>query len=83
MTKLEEVARAICLGANEVMPDDIPEDCESLCSMCLLEARAAIQALMEPSEGMVQAGSNVSMELSAQQVFHAYQAMLTAALEEE
>ena len=91
MTKLEEVARAICLGASEVMPDDIPKDCESLCSMCLSEARAAIQALMEPSEGMVDAAVDAT-DLGpgpdgggpdGYEIRTAYQAMLTAALEEE
>ena len=42
MTDIERVARAICTGASEVMPDDVRRDCESLCEMCLAEATAAI-----------------------------------------
>ena len=44
MTDIERVARAICTGASEVMPDDVRRDCESLCGMCLAEAIAAIAA---------------------------------------
>ena len=78
MTPIEKVARAIAGPGVFGTPRE-----HQLRGAYIKMARAAIQALMSPSEGMVLAGSNVSMELSAQQVFHEWQAMLTAALEEE
>ena len=43
-SKVEAVAGAICLGGSEVMPEDLRPDCETLCSLCLAEARGAIIA---------------------------------------
>ena len=48
----ERVGRAICKGANSVMPPDVRPDCEQICSMCDAEARAAIEAMREPTEAM-------------------------------
>lgn len=67
---LERMARA---GLVEV---------ESGCDMNEAEAlrfvRAVLKAMRKPTEDVVSAGSNVSMELSAHQVYHAWQAMLDA-----
>lgn len=48
MTMVEIVARAICLAGN--LPDDVRKDCETLCLMCLDEARAAIKAYEKANE---------------------------------
>lgn len=50
MTKLEEVARALCVGNDSISA------CCGECGVKLEQARAALLALREPSEGMREAG---------------------------
>lgn len=91
MTKIEEVARAICCPSGcewaPCLHDGDGEEPTAVRSVYL--ARAAIAALMEPSEGMIEAGfaaDDVAYR-TAGQGEHAtpqamFRAMLQAALDE-
>lgn len=90
MTKLEDVALAIRAGrrceSGEVPcpfcrwgPDDLTAGQDE--TGCIWLARAAIEALREPSEGMKAIGNEALGE--AKPADYIYRAMLTAALEEE
>lgn len=85
---VERVARALCDRAHESPINQRPcskHGCDRRLGTgqeCRFFgcARAAIEAMREPTPDIVQAGCNVSMEISAGQVFHAWQAMIDAAL---
>lgn len=74
MTKIEEVARAIC------MADDSHD--VSLWREFLPEARAAIEAMREPSEAMADDGGVASLIVDATAVT-VWHAMVQAALNEQ
>jgi hypothetical protein len=84
---VERMAKAIFITRQEGLPkftlraqfDEIDE-ASGLKRRYLSEARAVLEALREPTKEMLQEGLNVSMEVSAAQLFHAYQAMIDAAL---
>ena len=48
---IERVARAICLAG--CVPEGVRTDCDTLCCMCLDEAKAAIEAMRVPTKWMV------------------------------
>jgi hypothetical protein len=96
MTKLEEVARAIdntfpCppdFTNPSVGPAVLLSDGTAVRKISADAARAAIQALMEPSEGMKMAGAQLKGTFAAMRMIkptstETWQAMLTAALEEK
>ena len=86
--KLEAVARAICLAGD--YPDDIRKDCEVLCSMCLDESRAAIEAMREPTLAMEAAAIDEMMTwrttwfgFPVKRIRFAWHSMIDVALEGE
>ena len=91
MTPVEKVARAIYEShwhdVEGFQGDPYYGSCATLWENWIPAARAAIQALMEPSKGMVGAPLKKMPEhanwLNARASFLVWQAMLTAALEEE
>ena len=100
MTQVEKVARAMWLDCqwNPYMPyfahdtaweDEWPGDYDWMREMIRSQARAAIRAMSEPSEGMVEAGENAIQNVEGcprvtgrRLAADAYRAMILAALEE-
>lgn len=84
MTMLEKMARAICKSAYGKSPGSDPENWERFADLYWMNhldgARAALQAMLEPSEGMVAAGKECwpprSFPTKA-----SFRAMIQAALE--
>lgn len=83
MTTLEKIARAICLASGQshvlvVTLDSIPPQTYAIWETFLPHARAAVEAMLEPSDEMCEAGYELLPELA-----EAYRAMLHAILSEE
>jgi len=72
MTMIEKIARA--MAASDKM------DCDEWGGLYQERARAALQAMLEPSEGMVEAGNDWVITEDGRKVFTA---MIRAALEEK
>lgn len=91
MSKIEEVARAIYATMGEVCGNDRPNDWDDLGleheqarKDWMLVAIAAIRALREPDEGMIQAGVTADTgKTLGDRVAHAHRAMIDSILSEE
>lgn len=88
MNMIEKVARAICkqtFGNEEVHGEYrccLVGGTEGCCAKDLeREAKAAIEAMREPSEGMLSAVANTDTEIEHDDNYGFYQAMIDAALE--
>ena len=87
---VEKMARAIAESQGWRLPDQLEPYAEgSLCDLSVQAARAAIKAMMEPTEGMLAATMTATPALVTQEtvddlqmIRRDWQAMLTAALEE-
>jgi hypothetical protein len=83
MTKVEEVARAIAKIEGYDLPNDmsLPYAPGSRIGKTMSKARAAIEAMREPTIEMRRAGSEAKTS-SATAEYRIYAAMIDAALEE-
>lgn len=85
MTMIEKVARALWKKRDEFPDLRTWEELEQIDrDMLLVEARAALTVLLEPSEGMVEAGNRAGFKASVKTVSaDVFTAMIQAALSEE
>jgi len=80
---VERVAKAICEAYGHYPDERVASSGKEAWEYKVREARAAIRALMEPTEEMVSKGSDGSSQYAADLAKHTWQAMLTAALGED
>ncbi|MES3042652.1 hypothetical protein [Sphingomonas faeni] len=81
-TMIEKMARAICIAAG-AKPDDSKSGMDpwsKVWTSYIPHARAALTAMLEPSEAMVDVGNQCLNDGSSSSVFDA---MIQAALDEE
>ena len=89
MTMLEKVARAICSKSDEYCfwKDGLAQQ-DATCSGCLDQAKAAIEALWEPTEAMLKTEMDLGGhgfrdgECDQADPLKVWQAMISAALKE-
>lgn len=87
MNMIEKMARAIMMSRGGCDVTDWREaEWNPNVAQAISDARAALQAMLEPSEGMVEVGDDTEVDgvslLSPGESLHVWQSMIRAALEE-